>query len=157
MEVNKTSYSPFPPGTGGSEEGTRKWEFSCPWVPGKLCGSVHPHLPPGASRPVWTGRLWLVIWRELNSRAGNLAATNFSPLLFTLHLEEAGPLGNKGFTGLTAHTEPSTRQGAVHLCPDTDSWESAQQAPPQEDQLEKQGKSKFIDQAALESSRTERK
>ena len=64
-----------------------------------LCRSAHPCLPPGASRPVRTGRLCLVTDRELDSRAGNLAAAIFFSLLFTLHRGEVGPLGNKGFTG----------------------------------------------------------
>ena len=52
---------------------------------------------------------------------------------------------------------PATWQGERHLCPGTDTRESAQQAPPPEDHLEEQGNSKFTDQAALESSRTEGK
>ena len=91
--------SSIPSETSESREGMEKKELSCCWEPGKLCRSVHPHLPPGASRPLWTWRLQLVTCSELDSRAGNLAATIFFSLLFTLHLGEIGPLGSKGLTG----------------------------------------------------------
>ena len=52
---------------GGSREGTGQRELSCHWVQHRLCRSVYLRLPPGAPRPVCTGRLWLVTSRELTS------------------------------------------------------------------------------------------
>ena len=92
--------SSVPPGIDGSGEGTGQQELSCRWAPGKLCRSVHPDLPPEAYRPVWTGRLWLVTHRELDSRAGNLAAAVVVFLFcFTLCLWGEGLPGNKSHAG----------------------------------------------------------
>ena len=156
--MDKAGNLSFPSGIGGSGEGTGQWELSYCWAPPKLCRSVHWHLPPGASRPMWTRRLQLVAHGELTPEL----EIWLPPLLFFLFVspcawEGQGCQREKGLTGQTAHTEPSTWQGAGHLCPGTDTWESVQQAPPLKELLEVQVKRKFTEQAALESSRTEGK
>ena len=52
-------------GRGRPQEGTGQQELYFHWVPFSLCRPVHLYLPPGASRPVWTRRLWCHTCREL--------------------------------------------------------------------------------------------
>ena len=113
-EVDKTSYPPFPLGQAEWEGvlHTGKQEFSCHWTPSKLCSSVHPHLPTGASRLVWTWRLWLVTLGELDSRARNWLQPFFFHFSW-FHLVPGGGGTSKEQRShrYTAHTETSTWQG----------------------------------------------
>ena len=57
-------------------------------APRKLCRSEDPHLPPGAARPVWTGRLQLITLGNSTPEQDLLLPPFFFPLRFTLHLGE---------------------------------------------------------------------
>ena len=103
--------SSIPPGTGGSTEGTGKRKVSCRSDPASC--AVHLHLPPGASRPVITGRLQLVTRGELGFRAGNLATAIFSLFVSPCVWERRGHQGTKASQDkqLTLSPTPGKRWG----------------------------------------------
>ena len=96
----------FPPGqaeTGRAQDSEDSPAARCPQAV-QICAST----VLGAPRPVWTGRL--CNYCRIGSRAGDLATTSVVvPPCVTLCLGGAGPPGNRGLTGSTAHTEPSTQ------------------------------------------------
>ena len=65
-------------------------------MPCKLRRSVHLPLPPGASIPVWSGRLRLRTHGELLALELEVWPQPIFFLLFTFDLGEARPPGNKG-------------------------------------------------------------
>ena len=108
----------------------------------KLCRSAHPATLQ-APRPVPTGSCGSY-YRGADSRAADLpAASVVIPPCVTLCPGEARPPGNRGLTGSTAPAEPSTQQGAG-ISPRYNHLRISTAEALQEDQLEGQGKSKFL-------------
>ena len=148
--------SSISPGIGRTGEGMGQWEHFCHWAPFSLCKSVPLHLPLGGSKPLYRGRLWFSTLREFfDSKVGELAAFIF---YFCLLPGRGGASREQRPQRINPFTlSPAIWQSVGHLQPGTDTWESEQETLPPEEMLEKQGKSKCTDQAALESSRTEGK
>ena len=91
-KLDKAGYPPFPFGRSRPQESTGQQELSCHWAPCNFCRSVNLHLPPEASRPVWTGRLQFGTRGELLGPELEIWPLPFFAffLLFTVHLGEVG-------------------------------------------------------------------
>ena len=126
-----------PPGAGRSGEGPGQRGGSCHRRPRAVQIGV-----PAPEHPGPCGLGAAVVTAGADSRAGELASTSgVAPPGVTLCLGEAGRQGTRASWGkqLPLSRAPGRGQGSSPRCTHL----RAQQAPPPEDQLEGQGKSKF--------------